>query len=341
MTANKKIMGGMFGSEGMDYIEQPLPLFLQEPCLKLINGRSGIQILCDLLGPRKVWMPSYLCHSMTKAVPQRCSLEFFPINENLQIKNLDWLQAVSRGDLVLFIDYFGFNPNHEVMQAVKERGAWILQDAAQALLSTFERPFADFVLYSPRKTVGIPDGGILKSQCDVDFSDVLLKDPPPEFVLAATNVFWARTLFDRTGAGDWFSLYRMTESLNPIGGYRMTDLSLALLKNGFDYDQIARTRRSNYRALYESLSRVSLLGELFDNVVPLGFPIICSHREKLLSELYAQKIFCPVHWPLAGVVPEIFNGAHWLSQKILTVLCDQRLCESQINQLRRKVRERI
>ncbi len=146
-------MGGMFGSEGWEYIEQPPPHFLQEPCLKLINARSGMRILCELLTPRRVWMPSYLCATMVNAVPQEL-VSFYPVNGRLRVKDMGWLGSVSKGDLVLFIDYFGFDLHRKAMQAVKERGAWTLQDASQSLLSSFDRPFADFVLFSPRKTVG-------------------------------------------------------------------------------------------------------------------------------------------------------------------------------------------
>jgi len=333
MIKAAQIMGGMFGSEGFEYMEQPLPNFLKEPCLKLINGRSGIRILCELLKPSKVWMPSYLCHSMTEAVSKEVAVEFYPINEKLRVKNLEWVKEVKARDIVLFIDYFGFDLHQEAMQAVKERKAWILQDAAQALLSTFDRPHADFILYSPRKTVGIPDGGILQSQCDEDFSGIVLEGAPSAFVLAAHNAFWERTYFDRTGSGEWFPLYKKAEEVSPTGSYRMTDLSLALLKHGFDYKQIAHKRRGNYQALNKALADISLLGELPDNVAPLGFPVICADRDAVLKKLYAGNIFCPVHWPLQRVAPDWFADSHTLSAGIITQLCDQRISETQITQL--------
>ncbi|MEI8206464.1 MAG: hypothetical protein WCG03_06260 [Kiritimatiellales bacterium] len=333
MIEAEKIMGGMLGSEGLEYIEQPLPPFLREPCLKLINGRSGIRILCELLRPGKVWMPSYLCHSMTDAVPKELSIEFYPINETLRVANLEWVREVSVGDMVLFVDYFGFDLHREAMQAVKERGSWILQDAAQALLSTFDRPFADFVLFSPRKIIGVPDGGLFQSQCSEDFSSVELGEVPAEFMLAAYRAFFERTHFDRTGDGEWFSSYQTAEKLSPIGAFEMTSLAQGLLRNGFNYGQIAEKRRTNYQQLFDQLEEVSVLGALPEGVVPLGFPITCVRRESLLPILYKNKIFCPVHWPLEGIVPADFEEAHRLSQKILSVLCDQRYDEEKMERL--------
>lgn len=333
MIEAEKIMGGMLGSEGLEYIEQSLPSFLREPCMKLINGRSGIRILCELLRPRTVWMPSYICHSMTDAVPQGVTIEFYPINETLRVANLEWVREVSVGDMVLFVDYFGFDLHREAMQAVKERNAWVLQDAAQALLTTFDRPFADFILFSPRKTVGVPDGGVLQSQCSEDFSGVALGESPSEFILAAYRAFFERTYFDRTGDGGWFSAYQTAEKLSPIGTFEMTSLTLGLLKNGFNYGKIAEKRRANYQQLFDQLGDVALLGALPEMVVPLGFPITCARRERLLPILYEMKIFCPVHWPLEGIVPADFEEAHRLSRKILTVLCDQRYDEEKMGRL--------
>jgi dTDP-4-amino-4,6-dideoxygalactose transaminase len=324
MSATKKMMGGMFGSEGFEYMEQPLPNFLKEPCLKLINGRSGIRILCDLLKPSKVWVPSYLCHSMTEAVPKKVAVEFYPINEKLQVKNLEWVKEVKAREIVVFIDYFGFDLHHKAMQAVNERKAWILQDAAQALLSKFERPYADYVLYSPRKTIGVPDGGILQSRCDEEFSGIVLEEAPAEFVLASNHVFMERTYFDRTGNGEWFPLYKKAEKVSPTGNYRMTELSLSLLQHGFDYRKIAKKRRENYQRLHRELEDIALLGELLDDVIPLGFPVVYDDRVALLKKLYAERIFCPVHWPIHGIVPESFKDAHRLASRIVTLLNDQR-----------------
>lgn len=333
MSTNAKIMGGMFGSEGLDYIDLTLPSFLKEPCLPLINGRSGIHILCALLKPRKIWMPSYLCHAMLEAIPREVRVEFYPVSESLQVNHLDWLQNVSKGDVAVFVDYFGFDLHQPAMQAVKEQGAWIVQDAAQALLSSYDRPWADFVLFSPRKTIGVPDGGILQSQCTVDFSEVVIEAAPPNFILSIYRAFFARTHFDLSGGGDWFSLYKEANVQHPIGHYRMTDLSLALLKNGFSYDRIVQIRRHNYDTLHKNLAEISLLGTLSADVVPFGFPIVSENRDEILSRLYSEKLFCPVHWPIEKIVPDVFRKSHHLSEKIITLVCDQRLDENALQKL--------
>jgi dTDP-4-amino-4,6-dideoxygalactose transaminase len=201
-----------------------------------------------------LWLPSYLCGSLKQAVDKEFPIQFYPIGENLIVKDFNWVRDISSKDLVVFIDYFGFNLNLAAIHAVKEKKAWILQDAAQALLSTFDRSLADFVLYSPRKTIGVPDGGILQSQCSEKFSNIKLIDPPAEYFHAIMYAFWSRSQYDRTNNGDWFRLYQKADKLSPIGNYRITELSRTLLRSGFDYSQISIKRRANYRSLHQKIS---------------------------------------------------------------------------------------
>ena len=331
-----KIAGGMFGLEGFEKRIEEMPDFMSGKCLYLANARCGINVLCGVLKPRKVWLPSYLCHSIVEAIPNDFDMQFYPIGEDLQVMNQDWVSDVAMDDLVLFIDYFGFDLHRDTMRAVKERGANIMQDAAQALLSTFGRPYADFVLYSPRKTVGVPDGGILQSRCGEDFKGIQqLEMPPVEFIAKTYAAFAARSDFDKGIENDWYSLYLMAESLSPIGAFRMSDFSYAMLQQCFDYEAIAAKRISNFLELDQGLGGRSLLGPLQDGVVPLGLPIIVDKREDLLARLYEKELYCPVHWELGSSVPRSFEESHRLSCQILTLITDQRCNSSQINEVKK------
>ena len=89
------------------------------------------------------------------------TLKFYEVNYDLNILNLDWLNDVRSGDVVVLIDYFGFPSDKMVAIGAKEKNAWVLRDASQALLSVHDDGLADIVLFSPRKFLGVPDGGVL------------------------------------------------------------------------------------------------------------------------------------------------------------------------------------
>ncbi len=168
LSSDNKIIGGMFGLpetvEPKVAIEPHQWKFLDDANLFLANGRSGIMVLMDSLAPANVWMPSYLSPTMIEAVDQKkTNLRFYEVDYNLHVSSTDWVDQIQTGDLVVMIDYFGFPLSSKFTGLVKEQGGYVLEDACQALLSDHTGRYSDFVLFSPRKTIGVPDGGILAS----------------------------------------------------------------------------------------------------------------------------------------------------------------------------------
>lgn len=203
----------------------------------------------------------------------------------------------------------------------------MLEDACQALLSRIVGQFCDFVLYSPRKFLGVPDGGILTVNCSVDLESTSFGKPPAEWWLKALLAVVLRREFDQHGGTRrWFELFQEVERDHPIGNYAMSELSNILLTNAFDYPAIAKRRVDNYRFLAEQLGEIALFPDLPPGVVPLGFPIRVRNRDQIRHVLFEHQIYPPVHWPIEGIVPAEFRDSHRLSTEIMTLLCDQRYC---------------
>ena len=152
-----------------------------------------------------------------------------------------------------------------------------------------------------------------------------LEPPPPSWWLTALNAAILRREFDRHG-GDrrWFDLFREAERAQPLGAFRMSELSGNLLRHGFDYADIAARRRDNYARLCEQLGEIALFPELPPLVVPLGFPVRVPNRADVQRALFEREIYPPVHWPLPAEVPGSFAGSHLLAERVLTLPCDQR-----------------
>jgi hypothetical protein len=283
-------------------------------------------LLIELLSPRRVWLPAYLCPSIIAAVRKtKVPLSFFEVDYDLRVVP-ESLADVGPGDLVDIIDYFGFPADRAVMRAVRASGAWLLEDACQAMLTEGVGSGADFLLLTPRKFVGVPEGGILISNREeVDFTGIRLEAPPLHWWLMTLSAAVLRTEFDLHG-GDrrWFDLYRTLEEEMPIGRYAMSDLSRALLTAAFDYRAISRRRVENYQVLADGLSAIALHPLLGPGIVPLGFPVRVANRDEVLKLLYANDIFPPVHWPFQGALPDRFTESYRLLGDIMMLPCDQR-----------------
>lgn len=302
------------------------PPFVHGACLHLLTARCGLWLLVERLKPQQVWMPSYLCGAMLSAVdPEKTRVRFFPVDYNLCLSSDDWVANVQAGDLVVFIDYFGFPCDGERAQQVKQRGAWVLEDACQALLTEEVGAVADFTVFSPRKFVGVPDGAVLTVGVNAGLVATALSPPPPEWCLKTLEAGILRREFDRYGGERrWFGLFQTIENGLPVGPYAMSEVARMLLLQAFNYEVIACRRRENYNWLADELGDLAVFPRIPAGVVPLGFPIRLPDRDHVRQALFAEDIYTPVHWATHGWVPREFEESHQLSKHILTLPCDQR-----------------
>lgn len=329
-----EIVGGMFGlpSTVAGTPNVVVPGFLRGPGLLLTNARSGIRVLVDKLDCSRVWVPSYLCPSIIQSIDQsRVDIAYYAVNAALHIATDSWLQDVHEGDLVMFIDYFGFPAEENLAAEAKRRGAWVLEDASQALLTSVNLHSADFILYSPRKFVGVPDGGILVATSGHEISGPLMKPPPDSWWLCSLEAAIRRREFDECHIENrWFDWYVRSKKASPAGPYRMSELSQRLLVSAFDYDAVASKRIRNYKLLLTELGDIAVFRDLPAGVVPLGFPVCLRNRDAIRKAMYHRQIYPPVHWEIRGVVPEQYEDSFDLSQHALTLLCDQRYDECEM-----------
>jgi len=197
----------------------------------------------------------------------------------------------------------------------------IVIDAAQSLLSKNERFESDFVVYSPRKIVEVPNGAIIETKNKNFSSKLSLQTVPYENLFYIYLAFQKRNLFYESGEAEWFKDYKESEKNQLIGNYRIDDYSYSTLFYGINYNAISNARRQNYAFLLSEFEDIAIYKELPKNVVPLGFPVLIDNRDELLKLLYSQKIYPPVHWPVTDE-GRSFNVI--LRKKELTLLCDQR-----------------
>jgi len=319
------IIGGMFGLESLLGLKNEPPTFLTDNCVFLVNARSCISLIIGSLSPERIWLPSYLCGDVLHAILDPSKIEYYEVNADLIIKDNYWIDNLSDNDLVLVINYFGFKTDQLTLQRIKEKKAWIIEDACQSLLTADLGQYSDFVIFSPRKFIGIPDGGIICMPSNYKIAADHLLDPPDEWWRKSIEASVLRRIFDNCGeTREWFPLFQIAENECPVGMYKMSDLSRTILHNAVDYDEISKARRRNYRFLLDSIGEYALYNELPSDVVPLGFPIRISNRNKMKEIFYRHNIYPPIHWDIINVVPSIYEESHKLSSMILTLICDQR-----------------
>lgn len=328
------IFGGMFALEVPSDRPTSLPLTSSACVTYFANARSALYCLLLSLRPNRIWIPDFVCPAVIDAVTKAgIALSTYAIDGGLRLCETDWLGAVDAGDAVLTVDYFGFPFD---LNGLRGLGATIIADCCQALFKMPNWQDADYFIASPRKFVGVPDGGILVSQSPLPIN---LQPAPLEWQTNSLNASLARRAFDEGNGDDgWFAAFQENESLQPTGPFSMSAESKELIAR-LDYEFIAAKRRENYKVLSSILQGNALFPELEDDVVPLGFPIRVERRDDLQQKLFANKVFAPIHWHLSDA--DLDGLAFELSEHILTLPCDQRYTSEQMTWLARLVKSSI
>src|SRR6266852_5720649 len=160
-----RYIGGFFGIELPPAGTPGLASFWSmpiNPALTYVNGRSALAALLASVSPSKLWLPAYICRSVVQAAEATdTTFDFFPVNEMLQ-PDTAFLDSVARaGEIVLAVDYFGRSPEPEFLDFVeRRRDLQFVEDACHAF-DTGTAQWGHWCLRSPRKLVGVPDGGFL------------------------------------------------------------------------------------------------------------------------------------------------------------------------------------
>src|SRR5260370_3338861 len=214
------IIGGLFGLEPpfMAKGNEASP-FASSSISYFLNARCAVYAVCQSVKPRMAWLPSYLCGAILDPLRHlNVPIRYYAAGPNFQAGTAGWIADVRSGDLVLLIHYFGFPNTTFPAGLLKRRGAVIIEDASQGLFVKQHYPESICIVYSPRKFLGVPDGGLMVNQSSSNVDLGILEPPPTEWWKSALAVTQMRRQFDLLGVESaWFQLFGHVEENFPLG----------------------------------------------------------------------------------------------------------------------------
>jgi perosamine synthetase len=270
-----------------------------------------------------VWIPEYFCNEALEPLRRLpVTLRFYPVRADL---TPDWPVVEELGEgqsgtvVFLLVHYFGF-PN-SILQAkafCKQYQMVLLEDAAHVLQPGAGIGDGDLAIFSPRKLLAVPSGGILvASQA---WATHLVKVPPQQGAIADTMRWLVRRLAQQVfgklhipwhrfkGVGQQDCSPDNAEGLPQkiSGGCNPFDLRLLTVMER-DMYEIMELRRRNYQQLMgwteHLIEALPLFAHLPEGVCPYAFPLLVNQGSaEVVATLQAQGIPAS-QWP--DLPPEV------------------------------------
>ena len=325
MTFVKGAIGGFFGLHEPDCVATEHSILARwthrREFAAFANARSAFAALIEATSPRTVWLPAYICDGLI-AEEWRERARYYPLLAGFEPDVASHDQHAMPSDLVLAVDFFGFPPGPDFLGFARRRlDLRFVDNRAQALDPGVE-PWADWTLYSPRKLVGVADGGILvaeRPECRL---------PQPD-VRPDSMALWTAPILryeDRTEENNqtWHAANQAKMAWMQADRSEMTRLSGWILSHTA-LEPLAERRRRNWRVLRDHLGRW-LARDGNSDAAPFGYliKVPSDQRAGILRGLYSDRIFAAVHYPSLPSPAEQFPAEHELRRQVITLPCDHR-----------------
>ncbi|MCZ0814353.1 MAG: hypothetical protein ACQEVT_17280 [Pseudomonadota bacterium] len=282
------------------------------------SARSALELILRARQPSKVHLPSYCCSAVESAIPENIEICWYEINEEFEISNMP---ETSPEAPLLLVNYFGLK-NEYAAAIVADKPGHVILDNSQAYYS---QPFAEAdCIYSPRKFLPVPDGGIV-------VCDALIDLPQKQ----ATSSNRAQYLLGRADVGPepFFEYYKWAEAeIAKEPPMQMSALTDQLLDH-LDTERFAAKRRENFQALdkrLRSLNRINL--PMTDDTVPMVYPFWPS-GEGLREKLVENRVFAARYWPEVAEMKQASNFENELSRNMVPLPIDQRYDSSDMDRI--------
>ena len=280
------------------------------------TARSIILALREELNSINIWIPEIYCDAF-KGID---CVKSYLLGKNSFDPDIQFLdENIKDNDIVLVVDYFGTEVSSTFKEYIKEKSSvyWV-EDAAHNLSPL--KNWSDFTLFSPRKLIGVAEGGVLVQNTSkkqvINFTNWNVDATPSNISIAP----FLRLIFPEYS--NLHNVYRVEESNLDNRLRTMSEFTQWQLQN-ICMDKKILQRKENFLTLRDEFGELLPSGLDFKpETVPFGFPIYIKNRDEIQKRLSEHFVFAPIHWNNQG-----FSKSHRQSRHedlTLTIPCDHR-----------------
>ncbi|MEJ2650138.1 MAG: hypothetical protein P8016_17220 [Sedimentisphaerales bacterium] len=259
-------------------------------------------------------------------------VELYDIDETFYPKELP--VEIPRDCAVVYVNYFGLCHDNILRLLSKIPGDSLIIDNSQAL---FDQPTAVLAsIYSPRKFVGLPDGGLLMASPGLNISPPVEEDQG-----SFDRMRYLLVRMAYSARAGYAAFNKARNSLSDLPPLAMSKLTRRLMRS-IRWNEVAKRRRENYKTMAAILdAENNLQWSLGKKDVPLCYPFMSKNCEakSIKDELAERNIFSAVYWP--DVFPRLKAGTieAALLNHTLFLPIDQRMNQMQVKEVCKAVLE--
>ncbi len=256
--------------------------------------------------PGTIHVPAYCCKSILLPIRKLgLNINFYEVGDCLEpiMKSI----ALNRGDVFLLVHYFGISQDAAFIKSVcQEYGVLLVEDCAHTLPDPGSaHPMGSagiFSIYSLRKPLPLPDGGVLlvnddkiKEEANNIPAPHLRGTPPKRRIVIgidriAFKLGWPNTMLlkdrlrERVGSSDdTFNSFLSDDTKIEISSETLHVL------NCIGIGSVVKRRRDNYRYLLKSLSGIEGIATPFmtlpEGSAPWAFPVIVNDADNICASM--------------------------------------------------------
>jgi hypothetical protein len=309
------------------------------------TARVAVEALAEHLEwhGKRLHLPTYFCPDVTESLAHIFEIHWYRDSPLALRPDFDSIKAAP-GEIVLGVNYFGVRP-------VDAWSEWIALNPHVQVIEDYShdpnpammgRSSAEYVLTSLRKTLPIPDGGLICSprgsalpralvpgNASSKLEAMALKSMYLRGLPVDKNLF--RTLFidgeNHLASGAQIAASAFTASvLASLDGNRLRALRRNNVRRLVDSD-VYGVRHEYYRPLFCDWSK---------EMTPFNFVVYARNmqaRDSLRKYLIGKGIYPAMHWVQRGEYASVDRDAVELGDRLLTIPVDFRYDESDISRL--------
>ncbi|UVJ45420.1 hypothetical protein NVV94_07625 [Pseudomonas sp. LS1212] len=288
------------------------------------SARSALQAFLKCAEVRRLFLPDFICPVMIDAA-RAAGIEVlrYEVDHRLELAGSP---SLGSGDYLLYVNYFGLMDGYVLHTLAQQYPGQLIIDNAQAL---FSPPVLTVpTLYSPRKFVGVPDGGWLLNAPSVS--------PMP---VAADSKGRLGALLGRLGGepeshyADFIDVEQAIADDGLLGMSAVTSKLLASL----DYPALCQRRTDNFQRVGQGLGELNGFAGVADApVAALCYPLLLDSAQRarqVRAFLLEQRIYVPTYWRELLNDPAAGKAARDLSERLLPLPIDQRYGANDMDRL--------